>query len=721
VAAYKHVFKAPPGSAIRKTLQLLAIPLPTGKMGKGVSFLAAAIYATSTVHAQSYQEQYRPQFHYTPAKNWINDPNGLVYHNDQYHMFYQYNPTGDIWGNISWGHAVSPDLMHWEERPIALNTFDAPSGPGTELYYSGSAVTDTSLSSGWGSPSNPPLVAVYTSHYAQDLTLANGTQVRSGQESQSIAYSLDDGLTWKEYEHNPVILTPPSQYAAEHYQNFRDPFVFWHAPGKYWVMAVSLPNAHKVLFYTSSNLKTWEQVSEFGPVNAVGGQWECPSLFQLQVDGRKSNTKWVLMLGLNPGGVALPQGSGTQYVVGSFDGKTFTADSDSVYPPQAPIDSTTFEDWSVPTFSDSSWTATGDFVGRGPSDGQVLTLWDKGDTSTGTLTSKNFTVSTNYIQFQIGCCSNPHNASTYGTSESSETGINLIIDGKVVQSTTGVNGGGVIWRSWHVADMIGRSAKIELVDTSVGGFGHLDVGKIVFTNTALPLQARWADWGPDYYAAVPWNGLPSNQHTAIGWMNDWAYATQIPTSPWRSAMSIPRDLSLKTIQGKVQLIQDPHKSLSTLEGGRALLKQSWSRIPQSSSVDLPLTAKTYDLVLTFRAGKSSSRFGIDVRSGSGGAGTRIGYDFKTAQMFVDRTASGDSSFNALFEGVYYAPLSADSKGLVTIRVLLDWLSVEAFGGQGESTITAQIFPAEGNVKTKLFVEGDVEKVSLNVKPVKSIW
>jgi sucrose-6-phosphate hydrolase SacC (GH32 family) len=259
------------------------------------------------------------------------------------------------------------------------------------------------------------------------------------------------------------------------------------------------------------------------------------------------------------------------------------------------------------------------------------------------------------------------------------------------------------------------------MDTSVGGFGHLDIGKIVFTNTALPLQARWADWGPDYYAAVPWNGLPSNKHTAIGWMNDWAYATQIPTSPWRSAMSIPRDLSLETIQGKVQLIQNPHKSLSTLEGSRALLKQSWSRIPKSSSVALPLTAKTYDLALTFRAGKNSSRFGIDVRSGSGGAGTRIGYDFKTAQMFVDRTASGDSSFNALFEGVYYAPLSADSKGLVTIRVLLDWSSVEVFGGQGESTITAQIFPAEGHVKTKLFVEGDVEKVSLNVKPVKSVW
>jgi fructan beta-fructosidase len=220
---------------------------------------------------------------------------------------------------------------------------------------------------------------------------------------------------------------------------------------------------------------------------------------------------------------------------------------------------------------------------------------------------------------------------------------------------------------------------------------------------------------------VPWNGLPSGEHTAIGWMNDWAYATQIPTSPWRSAMSIPRSLSLKTIQNKVRLIQQPHKSLSTLESGRPLLKRSWNHISQSDSLDLPITAKTFDLELTFRAGKNASRFGLTVRSGTNGAGTLIGYDFKTAQMFVDRTASGDSSFNALFEGVYYAPLAADNKGLVKLRVLLDWSSVEVFGGQGESTITAQIFPAEGDVQTKLFVDGEVEKVKLDVKGVEGVW
>jgi len=220
---------------------------PSHRTRRAVALLAAALCATSTVYAQSYQEPYRPQYHFSPAKNWLNDPNGLVYHKDEYHLFYQYNPTGDVWGNISWGHAVSPDLMRWKEEPVALNAFDAPSGPLTELYYSGSAVTDTECTSGWGSLSDPPLVAVYTSHYTEDLTLANGTKIRSGQESQSIAHSLDDGLTWTGYEHNPVILGPPSQYADD-YQNFRDPFVFWHAPEKYWVMAVALPNEHKVLF-----------------------------------------------------------------------------------------------------------------------------------------------------------------------------------------------------------------------------------------------------------------------------------------------------------------------------------------------------------------------------------------------------------------------------------------------------------------------------------------
>lgn len=677
----------------------------------------AALLVVANAHY--YTEQYRPQYHYSPAKNWINDPNGLVFHNDNFHMFYQYNPTGDVWGNISWGHAISRDLIHWDEKPVALDAFHAPSGPLTELYYSGSAVTDYKRTSGWGTFQNPPLVAIYTSQYTEDLTLPNGKTVRSGQESQSIAYSLDDGLTFTEYEDNPVILQPPPQY-ADQYQNFRDPFVFWYDQGSHWVMVVSLANQHKVLIYTSSNLKDWTHTSEFGPVNAVGGQWECPSLTPLSVDGRRRDAKWVLMLGVNPGGAAMPQGSGTQYLVGTFDGNTFTADADSIHAPQAPVGGTVFENWNGSRFETLSWVPTGDFVGEAPSNGQVLTLWDNGDGDTGTLTSKKFDIFTDYIQMQIGCCNNPYNASTYGTSQDTETAVNLVIDGDVVRSTTGVSGGDVIWRSWNVADLVGRTAQIELVDASTGGYGHLDVGQIVFTNNALPPQANWVDWGPDYYAASRWNGLPSSEHIAIGWMNDWAYAVDIPTSPWRSAMSIPRSLELKTIQGKTQLTQTPYPSLSSLESGRPLLSHQWNRV-SSGNFSLPVKAKAFDAEIKFRPAKHSRRLGLEVRAGASGAGTRIGYDFVTGQMFVDRTSAGDSSFSGLFSGVYYAPLSCDSHGEITLRALLDWSSVEVFGGQGESTITAQIFPSDSNQGVKLFSEGGGEQVRLTIRPVRSAW
>jgi fructan beta-fructosidase len=536
--------------------------------------------AASTASPETYDEQYRPQYHFTPATNWMNDPNGLVYHKGNYHLFFQHNPTGDIWGNMSWGHALSKDLMHWDEQPLALSAFDSPAGSLKEFYFSGSAVTDTKRTSGWGSPRNPPLVAIYTSNYPDNVTLPNGRFIRAETQAQSIAYSIDDGLTWNQYEGNPVIAEPPPQYADE-WKNFRDPFVFWHEPQKHWVMVLAISLQHKLLFYTSNDLKKWIHVGEFGPVNAVGGIWECPSLTQFYVDDRSSNPKWVLMLGLNPGGPALPQGSGTQYLVGSFDGTTFVPDADTIRTPAADRNAT------------------------GPD------------------------------------------------------------------------------------------------------------------STVSP-EANWADWGPDYYAAVPWNGLPTNEHVTIGWMNDWAYATQIPTSPWRSAMSIPRKLSLKTIKGKVQLLQQPHPFLDKLESGRPLYQRSWKRL-QSGNSTLPFKIKTFDLELTFSAGKKASRVGLDLQTGVDGAGTVVGYDFSSGQMFLDRTTSGNTTFNALFPGTYYAPLSADKNGQVKLRVLLDWSSVEVFGGQGESTITAQIFPLTPDFEVKLFSEGEVKDVKLNVRSVRSIW
>ncbi|WP_185958493.1 glycoside hydrolase family 32 protein [Fodinibius sediminis] len=249
----------------------------------------------------AYSEPHRPQFHFTPPENWMNDPNGLVYHEGEYHLFYQYNPYGEQWGHMSWGHAVSDDMLHWEHLPVALEEENGI------MIFSGSAVVDRQNTSGLGTADNPPMVAVYTGHY---------TDEDNPRQDQRIAYSLDNGRSWTKYTANPVI--------DEAMENFRDPKVIWHTETERWIMVVALPTRHKVRFYSSPNLLDWKLESEFGPAGATGGVWECPDLFELPVDGREGESRWVLQVDLNPGSVA--GGSGGQYFVGSFDGKTFSRD-----------------------------------------------------------------------------------------------------------------------------------------------------------------------------------------------------------------------------------------------------------------------------------------------------------------------------------------------------------------------------------------------------------
>ncbi len=238
----------------------------------------------------NYQETYRPNYHFTPPYGWMNDPNGMVYHNGEYHLFYQYNPYGARWGNMHWGHAVSEDMIHWRHLPVAI----APDELGA--IFSGSAVVDKHNTAGFGKGA---IVAFYTS--------------AGQQQTQSIAYSLDNGRTFTKYAHNPVIPNPGIE-------DFRDPKVFWYAPQNKWIM--SLATSQTITFYTSKNLKQWEKLSEFGEnIGAHTGVWECPDLFPLVYEGK---TKWVLFVSINPGG---PNGgNATQYFIGDFDGTTFTPD-----------------------------------------------------------------------------------------------------------------------------------------------------------------------------------------------------------------------------------------------------------------------------------------------------------------------------------------------------------------------------------------------------------
>ncbi|WP_406054278.1 GH32 C-terminal domain-containing protein [Streptomyces sp. NBC_01077] len=811
--------------------------------------------------SRPYTETYRPQFHFSPAKNWMNDPNGLVWFQGEYHLFYQYNPSGNTWGNMSWGHAVSTDLVHWRELPLAIPHDDE------EMVFSGSAVVDHDNTTGFGTTESPAMVAVYTSHYKD-----------GGKQAQSLAYSTDRGRTWTKYAGNPVLDIESKE--------FRDPKVQWYAPTKSWLMTVSLSTERKVRFYFSKDLKSWTHLSDFGPQNAVGGVWECPDLFPLPVDGDPERVKWVLVVNINPGGIA--GGSAAQYFVGDFDGKRFRPDDDGSYTPPPGVvvqdfegagygtwqtTGTAFGDGPVPapapgtsgtsgfegkglvdsfhngdaetgiltsppftvdspylnfkvaggrhphvpssvmgdspapageTLADfeqdtyDSWTATGTAFGDGPAPGTLpgqhevsgheggglVNTFLGGDATTGTLTSPEFTVTAKHLNFLIGGGNHP-------SGSDAPTAVRLVVDGRTVRSATGTDSESLTWVSWDLGDLAGRTAHIEVVDENTGGWGHILLDQVMLsdtparprsTETAVNLlidgkivqsrtgadsgsldwtsfdlrahqgkqatlqivdmnkagwghiladhfvaadqpavssvqRADWVDYGKDYYAAVSWEDSPDGKRHMIGWMNNWQYGNNIPTSPWRSAQSIPREMALRTVSGRLRLTQQPVSTVESLHGLSVSVRDI--RIADGS---VPLAAgqadgKALDIRATFTLG-DAERFGFKVRTGEGQE-TVIGYDEETGELYVDRTRSGAVDFHGDFPGVQRAPLTPRN-GKIELRILVDWSSVEVFGGEGEAVITDQIFPSPDSDGVRIFAEGGSVRLDrAKVKQVRS--
>ena len=840
--------------------------------GPGVSATAD----TSGTHPEAVQ-QYRPQVHFSPAQNWMNDPNGLVYYKGVYHLFYQYNPYGNTWGNMSWGHATSPDLVHWTEQPLAIPN------DSTADIFSGSVVADTSNSSGFGTPDDPPLVAIYTSAYKSGPY--------NGLQAQSLAYSTDDGQTWTKYAGDPVL----NRNSA----NFRDPKVFWYSgpAGSYWVMTAVEATQHQVVLYKSTDLKSWTHLSDFGPANATGGVWETPDLFPLALDGDPADTKWVLTVGINPGAVS--GGSGGQYFVGQFDGTTFTSEdtvSDSALPP-----GTTFEGFNGSTFDD--WTTTGSAFGSGPAAGAVdgqqtvdgfdgsgfANGFHGGDGPTGTLVSPSFTIAQDHINFLIGGGDHPHvdgaqiandppagsellfngfeypggqsitdngwaltgdftpalNPSTGGgtgyiganelntflggpngdgnqgtmTSPSftidkrylsmllsggnrsassgqtlevellvdgqvvdtmagkndgdlnwqswdlaayqgqqaqlrvvdqatggwgslaidnvvladtpaqphdSETAVDLIVDGKVVRTATGSNAEHLDWASWNVGDLVGRQATIALVDRNSGGWGHINADQFMFSDTAAPTRLQsynWVDYGRDFYAANSFNGAPSGKRIMIGWMNNWDYGNDIPTSPWRSAMSLPRELQLVTVDGRPRLVQQPVSQLGAIEETDRAFTAQPADIPSGTTV-LPDAANgaVAKIDATISQG-TATQFGIIVRRASDESeATPIVYDATTGMLSLDRRASGDVGFNPSFASVESAPVTLEN-GKLHLQIYLDKASVEVFAQGGLRTITDQVFPKDSSDGIGLYSSGGTAHLdSLTVTPLEdAMW
>ncbi|MEB2775919.1 glycoside hydrolase family 32 protein [Algoriphagus sp. D3-2-R+10] len=443
----------------------------------------------------SVTEEFRPSYHFTPASGWMNDPNGLIYLDGEYHLFYQYYPDSTVWGPMHWGHAVSPDLLNWESLPTALY----PDSLG--YIFSGSAVMDAENSSGLGTVENPPMVAIFTYHNAEEANTSSDTF-----QSQAIAFSLDKGRSWEKYEGNPVLPNPGIR-------DFRDPKVsqITNPDGsKSWIMTLAVLD--QINFYSSSDLKNWTLLSEFGKtIGAHGGVWECPDLLPFKTPSGED--KWVLLVSINPGG---PQnGSATQYFIGDFENGQFTPD-----------------------------------------------------------------------------------------------------------------------------------------DTMI----------------------RWLDYGPDNYAGVTWSNLPEEQNRTlfIGWMSNWLYANVVPTEAWRSAMTVPRELSLFDVDGTLLLKSAPAKELEELRSEEYEVNEESSALPSEAlELTAEVTAETFSITFSNELGEK-----LEISKENG-------------LVSIDRRNAGKSDFHPDFAEIHSAPMSWEAKD---IRIFLDASSIELFVNNGELAMTSILFP-----------------------------
>jgi fructan beta-fructosidase len=485
--------------------------------------------------AQRFDEALRPQIHFTPPSNFMNDPNGLVFFDGEYHLFYQHNPFGDRWGHMSWGHAVSRDLLHWEHLPVALREEDGI------MIFSGSAVVDRTDSSGLCG-GRPCLVAIYTGH-------------TDTKQTQNLAFSTDRGRTWTKYRGNPVVDLG--------LKDFRDPKVFWHDSTRRWVMVTVLPDQHKVRFFASPDLKRWEALSDFGPAGATGGVWECPDLFPLAIEGTTGETRWVLDVDLNPGGIA--GGSGGQYFIGRFDGRTFV-------------------------------------------------------------------------------------------------------------------------------------------------------------NDAPASETLWSDYGKDFYATISFSDILSTDGRRIwmAWMSNWLYANEEPTSGWRGALSLPRELSLRRTPAGLRLVQRPVRELDMLRTGEGPVRVARSTaLPEAAEFTLDVSAVSGDggQDSTSRAAGTSVPAGLRISNDSGEE-VLIGVGGSPLEVFVDRRRSRAAPL-AHYPGRHAGRVRAVDGG-VRLRVIVDRSMVEVFANDGETVVSDRLWPTRPFTRVEP-VNGARLRKPLEMRPLRSVW
>jgi beta-fructofuranosidase/levanase/fructan beta-fructosidase len=634
----------------------------------------------STENTDKVTEQHRPKFHFTPPAKWMNDPNGMVFYDGEYHLFYQHYPDSTVWGPMHWGHAVSTDLVNWEHLPIALY----PDSLG--LIFSGSAVIDWKNTSGLGKNGQPPMIAIYTYHHME--------KEKAGDidfQYQGMAYSNDKGRTWKKYDKNPIIPNPGIR-------DFRDPKVIWDEDSQQWVMVFAAWD--HVKFYGSADLKNWNHLSDFGKNSGThSGVWECPDLFPMTIEGTREK-KWVLLQSLNPG--SYNGGSGTQYFVGHFDGKNFTVDADfakalGTIPANIP-EGKVFADFEN---GHGDWIAAGDAFGEKPTNkrmakekeitgftqNSLVSSRQYGDKMTGKLTSQKFKIEQDFINFQIG-----------GGNDKLRTCVNLVIDGKTVRNAAGSNNKHLKWTSWDVADLQGKTAHIEVIDTHPGGWGHINLDQITFADSkAQPEQEKavWLDYGRDNYAGVTWADVPAEDGRRIfmGWMSNWDYAQVVPTQKWRSAMTLARTLTLKNTSEGLRLITQPVEELKQLRG-KSYKTNGELKGKRNLTKELKLHGNIFEIMVEMEI-LEDSKPNLNIQfSNDKNEHYSVGFNATTNEFYSDRTQSGKTDFSAVFaQKIHTAPRSSNSE-LVKMHLFLDVASAELFADDGQVALTDIFFPTE---------------------------
>lgn len=487
-------------------------------------------------------------------------------------------------------------------------------------------------------------------------------------------------------------------------------------------MVVALPLERKVRFYASDNLIDWTPLSDFGPAGAIGGIWECPDLFPLPVDGHADRTKWVLVVNLSPGAPA--GGSGGQHFIGDFDGQTFTPDADRTPAAAVPEGETVFD------FENGydAWDATGEAFAAdsaGAADEQRPVFGAQGQqfahsgrggaAATGTLTSPAFTIERGRLNFLLG------GGGVDGTR------VELLAGGEPVRTAGGHGGRTLEWASWDVADLSGQDVRLRIVDESGAEDGALFVDHVLQSDTeAVPSTERadWLDYGADFYAAVSWSDIPEfdGRRLMIGWMNNWGYAQRIPTSPWRSAQSLPRRVLLRSTEGGgAELLHQPVVELRQLRRTQRHLQDL--PIAGDTTValgDRGIAGKLLEIVAEFEVGEAEE-VGLAVRRGAGGEETLIGYDAAAGAVFVDRTNAGEDGFDPAFAARHGAPLEVED-GRVTLHVFVDWSSVDVFAEEGRVALTDRIFPDPASEGVALYAKGGTARlVSLDAWELDSAW